>query len=219
MEYMDFFDALREVVGTDRGIKTKDAADWSLYHPGKSPSGLYDGAGFLIAPSLNNSTGKEWWPKIEQQKEKIWQTDTAAEELVDFPEAFVAALEGKKIDIYPGENWSRYVGQFLRDSHGGRAALVDQNDKYWWPTSEQIKGKWWIETVEQKKEPEVFVWGFCAGPHNSSFLMTKYPCDDITSGDWQDHIGDDGSNILELYSERLFPKDKPQKFKLVPVED
>jgi hypothetical protein len=72
----------------------------------------------------------------------------------------------------------------------------------WWPTPEQQKEKAWeVEPKEPEKSKEICVWGTCDKDGRSRIMHTP-----------------DGSYGIFLTEDNLFPKDKPQKFKLVPAD-
>lgn len=131
-ELLDFFDAMRKVAGTNRWVRYKNDCP----------------VRFNVVPiectlELRDKENKRMpWPLLDTQKEKAWKVQPKEQELVDFPEAFAAALKGDLIEIAGGKNWSYYKAGY---SGRGVAYLLDQNLIRWWPTPEQIAGKWQIK--------------------------------------------------------------------------
>ncbi len=91
--------------------------------------------------------------------------------------------------------WCREDGTLI-NKHG---AVLD------WPTLKEQKAEIW----EIEEEP-IYVWGACDN-NGHSFYFNCQPERD-RSGIWQSDTG-------LLLEDNLFSKDKPQKYKLVPVED
>lgn len=108
--------------------------------------------------------------------------------------------------------WSTLQADGTQDGKGNhsRAFLQSRGGACWWPTLEEQKKKAWeVEPVE------IIVWGACEDD-GASFLHGGFPyrheggwiCNDI-----------EGGLTPILNQKNLFPKDKPQKYKLVPVDD
>ncbi len=89
-----------------------------------------------------------------------------------------------------------------------RGQLTNDNSYEWWPTTEQEKAQIW-----EVEEAPIYVWGACDGDDDSFIYNSKPEIND--NREWCPIRGG------ELYFGKvsLFPKDKPQKYKLVPVED
>lgn len=194
MEYMDFFDALRIVIGSKRAMRYKKGP-WSEYK--------FDGRArsFMLIPRVNNPV--LWWPTFEQQKEKVWQVEPEPEELFSFAEAFAAALDGAEIAPEDNEeDWSTYHRWENKTDTCG--VLIIKTGRAWWPIYEQIKGKWRVKrkSVEEK---EVFVWGVCDEKEKSRIYANKEAAKVL------------GENHAVILPKNLFPKDKPQKFILKKV--
>ena len=118
---------------------------------------------------------------------------------MNFFEALAIAGEKRKIR-YKEESWS-YYGQKI-----SRAVLLDQNSVAWWPTIEQQREKEW------EVEPKEIVVLACCDSDGSCNLIVK---DDSTAL-WRH---DDGIWNWEGEPLNLFPQDKSQKYKLVPISD
>ncbi len=84
---------------------------------------------------------------------------------------------------------------------------------------DNINSGWWPQIVDQTAEmweiePEpIYVWGACDSD-NLCFLHSDKP-ELNDDGDWS---ADKGSE-LHFKENNIFPKNKPQKYKLEPVED
>jgi len=108
----------------------------------------------------------------------------------------------------PDSGWFTYHYD-SRELQG--AADPDKYGPTWWPTLEEQKAKIWEVEPE-----EIYVWGKC-DDDNDSWIYTHgipkshldntiVPCEDL-----------DGTGCC--FKKGLFPTDKFQKFKLVPVEE
>ncbi len=95
--------------------------------------------------------------------------------------------------------WQTYSNGCLRNS---------QNNELWWPSVNKQKAQIW----EVEEEP-IYVWGACDSD-NLSFLHSDKP-ELNDDGDWS---ADKGSE-LHFKENNIFPKNKPQKYKLEPVEE
>lgn len=146
----------------------------------------------------------------EQLLEKVWEVEPELVELFDFDIAFAAARRGDLIAPEGSEDWSTYEV----DLEEGAAYFAKQAPARgcWWPNKTQIEGKW---RIKPKEEKEIFVWGVCDSD-GESYIFENKPSRHA-SGTWD--VGINDQNIIEIYAPNLFPKDKPQKFKLVPVDD
>ena len=121
---------------------------------------------------------------------------------MNFFEALAIASEKRQVR-YKGGSWSYYVQKL------NKAVLLDQKSHAWWPTiEEQQENNWEVEPEE------LVVWCVC-DQDGSSFIFTGKP---YKSGNgWICH--DDEEQMLELNSKNLFPKVKPQKYKVTPISD
>ena len=147
--------------------------------------------------------------------EKLWEVEPAPEKLVDFDEAFKAVRKGDQISLESSNNWSGYRRIEFKSGCSNGTFFIIKDSLEWWPTEEQMKGKWKIKPkVDEKKD--VFVWGACDGD-GDSYLYKEKPIYDATLYSWKEEIGDD--NMIEFEKGNLFPKDKPQKYKVVPVDE
>lgn len=121
--------------------------------------------------------------------------------------AIVAGTDMKFSESGAGSCWMTYnveTGQ-LEDEEGNKIA---------WPYLERQKEKNWI--VEPSP---IFVWGVCDADGNSSVFRNKPKLTkniDYPGSSW---VEPDSGGTALCGMRDLFPKDKPQKFKLVPVED
>jgi hypothetical protein len=197
---LDFYDALREVNGTERRIKFKD---------GRWHRPLYSAECIKFVHNTPNSVGY-WMPDTESRREKAWSVEPAPEELVDFKEAFAAALDRKEIAPEDSEFYSHLV---QKTAYG---AVFVSAQKEWWPTPEQRKGKWRVKP-EEVEEEDVFVWGVCDQDDGSSKVFAVSP--NCSGGVWHDPDNVSDKMSADFEERNLFPKDKPQKYKLVKVDD
>jgi hypothetical protein len=62
---------------------------------------------------------------------------------------------------------------------------------------------------------EIILYGIC-DINGTSFLHSCFPVQSLSPLRWESI---DTDTVLILDKDNLFPKDKPRKFKLVPVED
>jgi hypothetical protein len=113
---------------------------------------------------------------------------------------------------------------------------VDVAGVKWWPTVGQQREKVWqvepapeelftfaeafaaalggAQIAPEEKAKEVFVWGVCE-KDGRSCLYSESPYK-LREGVWETPECD---FFVFTDQDNLFPKDKPQKFKLVPVEE
>lgn len=99
----------------------------------------------------------------------------------------------KRIRRCPNQ-WSYYCTDNITP------ALIDENQVAWWPTLTDQKAQIW----EIEPEP-IYVWGIGCYLHRDLPVIDSYTTPD--------------SPCFSYNNDNLFPKDKPQKFKLVLVED
>jgi len=116
-----------------------------------------------------------------------------------FFEALAIVVGTKRRIKTPGSLWFYY--------HNGNRRLdtiiTDECGPCWWPSIEEQKAQIW------EIEPEmIYVWGACDEDGYGSIYKNK----PIKTGD--DWFGSGTDDHLK----NMFPKDKPQKFKLVLVE-
>ena len=111
-----------------------------------------------------------------------------------YTEAHAAAIEGKFIRVVYTHVWStmKEDGEWI-----GENGLIVRN-----PTLFEIKKDTW-----EIKPQEIFVWGIKNSVTGNDYLYRKHPEDSMQLSD-QMPMGNAN-----------FPKDKPQKYKLVPVND
>jgi len=121
---------------------------------------------------------------------------------------FLAALdkivgtERKIKNVDKGNFWFTY------DAENNRLLNAEGSKKISWPSIETQQAKIW-----EVEEVPIYVWGVCDN-NGDSWIYDSKP---IKVGViWED---DDGYTSTRLEDSDLFPKNKPQKFKLVPVED
>jgi len=123
---------------------------------------------------------------------------------------FLEALEKVKDTtqrIRPqGGRWSSQWNKVGNDD--GRPFLKTEAGYKWWPSLEDQKAEIWEVEPE-----EIYVWGVCDND-GKSYIYKNKPRKTETI--WEETRLD---NLIGLASNNLFPTDKPQKFKLVPVED
>jgi len=100
----------------------------------------------------------------------------------------------------------------MASQNGRRKLLAGNGTLKWVPTNGQLSEKMW--SVETKETGKIFVWGGCSDCGRSQVLTSKPEKDG--NGLWWSEIGGFG---IELSEKNLFPKDKPQKFLLVPVDE
>lgn len=204
-EKMDFFDALREGAKSGRAIRFKNTP-WRHV--------MFCSDAIQLGRKTNN--GVEYWmPTNDARKKKAWEVEPEPEELFDFDIAFAAARRGDLIAPEGSDRWSAYdtwlhismlPGQNEKETLS--AILLDEKESRWWPSPEQIAGKWRIKPKEEPEEKEIIVWGICDNDGECNMFLSP----DVV----KNSIGRwllDGDEPLNL-----FPKDKPQKFKLVPKE-
>jgi hypothetical protein len=89
--------------------------------------------------------------------------------------------------------------------------MLRRTQLYGIPPPEQAKKKVW--EVEPEKPEDIFIWGVCQ-ENGNSVLFSKPPCK--TNVGW--------TLLSDIFPgkslpKNIFPTDKPQKFKLVPVEE
>ena len=135
-ELMDFFDAAREVAGTDRWIQYKGGMKMRFI--------LVDVCTLELWSEANEKMG---WPLGNMLKEKVWTVEPKPEELVEFAEAFAVAIKGNEIAPERTEKWSRYAAL-----NYGAAVLIAPDGFKWWPSEEQIKGKWHIRRKPEEEK-------------------------------------------------------------------
>lgn len=128
-------------------------------------------------------------------------------EKLDFFEALRIVVGTKRRIRYAKRNWLRYV-----IANNCRRACLYSNDTEndWWPTLEQQKEKTW--EVEPEKPKEICVYGVCDKDGSSRIMHT--PTRKLADNWWAEN----GGYGIFLTEDNLFPKDKPQKFKLVPAD-
>lgn len=97
--------------------------------------------------------------------------------------------------------WISYDGRDLRDNYKNTVK---------WPTIEQQKEQKWEIAPE-----EIYLYGACDDDGESCLYLNKPSKKDIV---W-DFTSDHEEEIITLSQNNLFLKNKPQKFKLVLVED
>jgi len=118
--------------------------------------------------------------------------------MLGFFDAFKAALDGNQMQHENGGKW--YHVEITKSG----AWLVDKNGVSSWP-EDLIEGMWRIRK-KVKEEKETILWGVCDDDGTTNFFLNEPVKAD---GEWIDNNNDDN----------FFPKDKPQKFKLVPVDE
>lgn len=112
-------------------------------------------------------------------------------------------LAGKIVRQSPDLPWMRMK----------RSGMWDIDDEHS-PETVLKKEAYLVNTWEVKPQ-EIYVWGVC---HKSgkSEIYSKEP----VHGSPRDWVSDQASEWLEFGGEKnLFPKDRPQKFKLIPVNE
>lgn len=190
---MDFFDALREA--SQKKVRLR-------YRDGLWRTSVFSDEGIQLV----DGSGISWMLAPELRDEKAWQVEPESEKLVDFPEAFAAALRGEEIMPEGAEFWS-----IVRHNENG--AYFVNISKRWYPTEGQRKGKWRIKPKE-KKENAVFVWGVCCDDETSWLFFTKP--EKTPGGGWLYSAGFEGHKSVK---NNLFPKDRPQRFILKLVDE
>jgi hypothetical protein len=136
----------------------------------------------------------------------------------NFFEALAIAAGTERGVRYKDFNWCQFkceVPQPVNDRHygGGCAYLVDGGGATWWPTAEQQKEKAWEVEPE-----EVYFYGVC-DDNGESWLHVEEPQKDQGIGKWVVIRTEINIPAKSDLPKNLFPKDKPQKYKLVAVED
>jgi len=87
--------------------------------------------------------------------------------------------------------------------------LMRDDNTCWWPDTKLRESRIWeIETET------IYVWGVC-GASDASLLFDEEPKKVVGNG-W---LYENDVSVVRLMTDNLFPKDKPQKFRLVPVDD
>jgi hypothetical protein len=155
-------------------------------------------------------------PDLDQMETPKWEVEDRAEpipeELVDFKDAFDAAMEGAEISPETAPDWFTYCR--VQNNEHVYATLLHPSGSEWFPSDELRKGKWRIRE-KQEEEKEIFVYCAC----NSDGKSYAFQCDPQNLADDGSFIWDNGDSPIHFDRNNLFPKDKPQKCKLVPVED
>ena len=104
-------------------------------------------------------------------------------------------------------DWSTY------ETFDRPCLITKKTGSAWWPKIEaQIKRAWEVETEIPE---EIFIWGLC-WENGVSCIAAN----DEVKKIWEERY--ENRNIDEyivLQKNNIFPKDKPQKYKLVPVDD
>lgn len=118
---------------------------------------------------------------------------------MEFKEAFEAAKKGKSIRLNCAAAWL-----FLNED------TYLYKDKVGQKMADLAPGHYIMDTWEIKPE-EFYVWGAC-DTDGSNFLFIVEPTEKDEVGDWKS----DGECIPA--ENMTFPKDKPQKYKLVLME-
>jgi len=196
MKY-DFFDAYRESVKNSRRMRY-DGGDW----------------GYVDDLMLVK----------EAMVEKKWEMEPAPEKLFTFLEALELAFRGRKIDLYPTENWSEYITVFDGLVDGGRAILRDLDGKDWWPTLEQQRAKKWRVEPAEEEDKEVVVWVLqneTCGKENLHVFPLKPVLKDFPGGDaWVVDGNDDDNYMIITHPSKTILKGydgEPQKCILKPA--
>lgn len=141
---------------------------------------------------LSTNTANDWRPSLEQQEEKVWQVETEDKEI-----SMTVTVSGKQVYLSagrPGINIVRATPEQILS----------------WVKSE-INGQVKIEPEEVE---EVFFWGV-SQPSGVSGLFCKEPRKD-SCGNWVSTS--DVYPSPKLIPDNTFPKDSPQKYRLVPVD-
>lgn len=158
------------------------------------------------------------------ESEKKDGEDPAPEKLMDFPEAFFKAMvHDYEIRLEGKGMWSKYnhVDKENRDIW-----FYQENGLYWRNRPHLMESKWEIRPIsrsglkdilEKQKPQDIFVWGAC-DKNGSSWIFDVKPNLLKEDGIWLDSVRA-YTSAKKLNRVNLFPEDKPQKFKLVPVED
>lgn len=120
-----------------------------------------------------------------------------------FDAARIVAGTNREIRYKNGPPWIRITSEWIfKDAVG---------NKYPRPTPEQQKEKAW----EVEPEKDIFVWGAC-DDNEISLVHNEKPYR-VNHEDGA-HDGWESDDAFKLKSKNLFPKDKPQKFRLVPAD-
>ena len=124
-----------------------------------------------------------------------------------------AIVEGSERRIrYGGGCWNR-INQTSGDTLIVGCQLSNLDGEPWWPTYRERNQKVW--QVEPEKPKDIFVWCVCH-KNGSSYISTEILSPSVDEYEWWAPNYGYG---IRLDCNDLFPKDKPQKFKLVPVDD
>ena len=114
---------------------------------------------------------------------------------MEFKEALEAAQKGKLISTGANDRWAKKVGDYWHDEKGNQIN---------WIPEVYISDTWRV------RKEDIYIWASCDSD-GLSVISSKE--DDVTL------IFGEHRRPCSNLENNLFPKDKPQKYKLVPVEE
>jgi hypothetical protein len=127
-------------------------------------------------------------------------------------------MGAKKMDFFDAARIVAGTNREIRYKYGPWLRITTEwtfkdsvGNKYLSPTPEQQKEKAW----EVEPEKKIFVWGAC-DDNEISLIHNEKPYR-VNHEDGA-HDGWESNGAFKLKSKNLFPKDKPQKFRLVPAD-